>query len=298
MRNDLESLELDIKIGILDLQQNGFDLFLMSYCAVFGVELDKIKSPSLGEEIISEIQKLLSVNGDDEALAATLEAVKGLIENSKSNFQTIFDYKSMLLSKQRSLTSRNTYGDKDESKWIDFASKFAIDKLHGYSSLKSFVELYATPLQRRQLVQTGLIDMFGLYTRQMLTLILHFTEDENRTPTTGEEYEEVLREQIKNHFPTAHVETTPKSGDHGVDLIADINNTRIAIQAKYYTSSVGNAAVQEAHAGKGFCGADHAMVVCDTEFTRHAIELADKLGVYLETTQSYLKKIEMLVSQH
>ena len=100
MTHDIESLKLGIKIGILDLQQQGLDLFLMSYCSVFGVELEKIKSPSLGEEIISEIQSVLGANCDNETLAAALEAAGGMIENSKSNFQAIFDNKSMLLSIQ------------------------------------------------------------------------------------------------------------------------------------------------------------------------------------------------------
>jgi len=44
---------------------------------------------------------------------------------------------------------------------------------------------------------------------------------------------------------------------------------------------VGNAAVQEAIAGKAFVGADLAVVVSPAPFTRSAIELANVAGVRL-----------------
>ena len=37
------------------------------------------------------------------------------------------------------------------------------------------------------------------------------------------------------------------------------------------------------------------MVVCDSEFTRHAIELAEKLDVHLVTTNTYLERIEAIL---
>ena len=229
-------------------------------------------------------------------LTAVLEATLGMIENSCGNFQTVSNYQSMLFSKERSLVSRNIYGDVDHSKWVEFASKFSLDKLQGYDSLKRYMEIFASLEERYKLSQLGLADMFGLYTRQILALIKHFSdEDDLASPTTGEAYENLLRMQIEDRFPKAFVEATPKSGDHGVDLVVDISGTRIAIQAKYYKSSVGNAAVQEVHAGKGFCQADYAMVVCDSEFTRHAIELAEKLDVHLVTTNTYLERIEAIL---
>ena len=53
MKPDIEVTKVNIKIGVLDLQQKGLDLLLMAYCGVFGVELERIKSPTLGDEIIS-----------------------------------------------------------------------------------------------------------------------------------------------------------------------------------------------------------------------------------------------------
>lgn len=297
MASDIETTKLHIKVAIQDLQEKGFDLVLLAYCGVFDVELDLVRSTSLGDAIICAIQRMLGEESDEEMLAAVLEATQGMIDNSMVNLQTICDYQSMLSSKQRSLISRNVYGDIDEQKWADFASKFSVDKLKGYAPLKWYVEFRASHEARQRLRQVGLLDMFGVYTRQMLFLLKHFSREDSASPATGEEYEELLKQQISDRFPGAYVESTPKSGDQGVDLIVDIDEIRIAIQAKYFKSSVGNAAVQEVHAGKGYCQADYAMVVCDSDFTRHAIELAEKLGVCLETTQTYLNRIETILDR-
>lgn len=53
------------------------------------------------------------------------------------------------------------------------------------------------------------------------------------------------------------------------------------MQCKFYSGNVGNAAVQEVYAAKAFYDASHAAVICNTGFTRSAIELAGKLGILL-----------------
>lgn len=71
------------------------------------------------------------------------------------------------------------------------------------------------------------------------------------------------------------------SGDQGVDLIAERNGYRVAIQCKFYSSPVGNAAVQEVIAGKTFESATHAAVVSNATFTTAARQLASSAGVLL-----------------
>ena len=69
------------------------------------------------------------------------------------------------------------------------------------------------------------------------------------------------------------VETTKVTGDQGVDLVASKNGRSIAIQAKGYPSTtVGNKAVQEAHAGMGFYGCDVAVVITNSTYTSGARE--------------------------
>ena len=74
---------------------------------------------------------------------------------------------------------------------------------------------------------------------------------------------------------------TKRSGDQGIDIVADRGGVTVVIQCKKYSDPVGNGAVQEVHAGKGFLSADLGVVVSNAEFTRSAKELASVLGVLL-----------------
>jgi|688.fasta_scaffold271281_2 hypothetical protein len=70
------------------------------------------------------------------------------------------------------------------------------------------------------------------------------------------------------------VEQTGQSGDQGVDLVAVKNGRRIAVQAKGYSGSVGNSAVQEAFAGMAHYGCHGCAVVTNSSFTTAAVSLA------------------------
>jgi restriction system protein len=74
---------------------------------------------------------------------------------------------------------------------------------------------------------------------------------------------------------------TQASGDQGIDVVAEKNNFRLAIQCKKYSKPVGNKAVQEAYSGAAFYEADACAVVAPIEYTPAAIELAGSLGVHL-----------------
>ncbi len=56
---------------------------------------------------------------------------------------------------------------------------------------------------------------------------------------------------------------------------------KIVVQAKFYSSSVGNKAVQEVIASKSFYNADSCMVVTNNTFTSAALELAKVNNVKL-----------------
>lgn len=78
------------------------------------------------------------------------------------------------------------------------------------------------------------------------------------------------------------VERTGKSGDQGVDLIVSRDARRVAVQAKgYLNQSVGNGAVQQAHAGMGFYNCHAAAVVTNATFTSSARVLAERVGCRL-----------------
>lgn len=68
-------------------------------------------------------------------------------------------------------------------------------------------------------------------------------------------------------------------GDQGVDVIAEKNQTVVAIQTKCYKDPVGNTAVQEVVAGKALYNATEAIVVTNSTFTSSARRLAEANGV-------------------
>lgn len=97
---------------------------------------------------------------------------------------------------------------------------------------------------------------------------------------SGEEYELICCKKLKQHGFT-HVQTTPRTGDHGIDILAKRTGKKYAIQCKYYSSSVGNHAVQEAFSGCSYYGYDIPVVLTNNVFTQSAIDEARKLGVQL-----------------
>lgn len=77
------------------------------------------------------------------------------------------------------------------------------------------------------------------------------------------------------------VRETQKTADQGADLFVSRFGKTMVIQAKNYSGSVGNAAVQQAISAKAFYGCDEAMVVTNSYFTKSAKELAATAAVRL-----------------
>lgn len=75
--------------------------------------------------------------------------------------------------------------------------------------------------------------------------------------------------------------TTARTGDQGIDVLAERRRVRLVLQCKLYGRPVGNKAVQEALAGRVFAGATHAAVVSNQGYTKSARELAARTGVQL-----------------
>lgn len=77
------------------------------------------------------------------------------------------------------------------------------------------------------------------------------------------------------------VQTTPATGDQGVDLIATKGNTCLAVQVKGIAKSVGNRAVQEAFTGMAYYGCRSCVVVTNGAFTKGAVAVARRTGCRL-----------------
>jgi len=77
------------------------------------------------------------------------------------------------------------------------------------------------------------------------------------------------------------VERTKLSGDQGADLVVVKFGERMVVQAKCYSSKVGNSAIQEVVAAINHYHAGQGMVVTNNYFTRAAKELARSNRVQL-----------------
>lgn len=78
-------------------------------------------------------------------------------------------------------------------------------------------------------------------------------------------------------------EVTKKSGDQGVDILAEKDGEKWAIQTKRYElgKKISNKAVQEVHTGKGFYKCQRAAVLTNQFFTDSARQIADATNVIL-----------------
>lgn len=80
-----------------------------------------------------------------------------------------------------------------------------------------------------------------------------------------------------------NVEVTQGSGDQGVDILAEKDGIRYAIQCKCYSSDLGNSPVQEVSAGKMMpqYHCQVGAVITNRYFTKGAKDLADATGTLL-----------------
>ena len=96
------------------------------------------------------------------------------------------------------------------------------------------------------------------------------------------EYEEYVAEEMRQEGFT-DVDTTPKSGDFGADVLAKDGERKVCVQCKRYTPGhpVGVKAVQEIYSAKDYYGCDDAYIYTTSDYTRAAVEMANELGVIL-----------------
>ncbi len=85
---------------------------------------------------------------------------------------------------------------------------------------------------------------------------------------------------------------TSGSKDRGIDIIAERDGMKYAVQCKHYSSNVGNHAVQEAFSGKSIYNADVAVVLTNSYFTQQAEQDARTLCVELWNRSKLLNMIE------
>ena len=88
------------------------------------------------------------------------------------------------------------------------------------------------------------------------------------------------------------VNVTPSSGDHGVDIVAEKEGVKYAIQCKHYSSPVGNTPVQEVYAGRQYYNCHVGVVLTNSIYTKGAVELAKATNVLLWDSYKLYELIE------
>lgn len=111
----------------------------------------------------------------------------------------------------------------------------------------------------------------------------------------GHEFEYWCADLLKKlNYKNVHV--TPGSGDQGVDVLAEKDGIKYAIQCKCYSHDLGNTPVQEVNAGKTMYNCHVGVVMTNRYFTKGAKELASKTGVLLwdrDTLLSFLNSVSV-----
>lgn len=83
----------------------------------------------------------------------------------------------------------------------------------------------------------------------------------------------------KNGF--SNVKLTPASGDQGVDILAEKDGIRYAIQCKCYSSDLGNKPIQEVNTGRSIYRCQLGVVMTNRYFTNGAKDAAEATGILL-----------------
>lgn len=96
----------------------------------------------------------------------------------------------------------------------------------------------------------------------------------------GHDFEYFCAELLKkNGF--SNVSVTKASGDQGVDILAEKDGIKYAVQCKNYMSHLGNTPIQEVGTGKIYYNCHVGVVMTNSTFTQSAQELAKATGVLL-----------------
>ena len=194
------------------------------------------------------------------------------------------------------LVYQDEYGDINHSDIPTFKQKYFDSRLK--FKVESFLEGLTTYCDK-DWVYT--IDSISICDDELNTIISSVQLEDNRESISVEgldpyEYEAFCSNILNDSGWSAYV--TQGSGDQGVDVIAEKNNFKLAIQCKLYNSKVPNKAVQEVQAGKGFYGCDAGIVVSTAEYTKSSMQLAQSLGVFLASTETLVENAELLYDKH
>jgi restriction system protein len=207
----------------------------------------------------------------------------------------VMDHENTLRRKRRQLTVPNEYAGVDTSAWVNEAVAFLHQASRYYQDIfPQFEGLLEHALERGLFSSESYRD---LHSQMATTWPVRQIEDildaqalpespanarglEAIGAMTPIEFERLVAQRLTDWGWQAG--TTKRSGDQGVDVIAEKNGVSLVVQCKHTSARVGNGAVQEAVAGRGFENAHHAAVVTSGPgYTSSARQLAQMNNVTL-----------------
>ena len=163
--------------------------------------------------------------------------------------------------------------------------RFVDGRLNMEKIRKQFLKDYGEDLYsskfHRMIPSTGLQIRFKNHIIEFIESIAK--QSDPKTLGNAAQRGQVAEESVL-HLLTAlgfQVQKTPASADQGVDLLAERDGVRIAVQVKDWQKPVGNAAVMEVHSGQSYYDCTKAAVFSFSGFTDSAAELAARTGTTL-----------------
>ncbi len=180
------------------------------------------------------------------------------------------------------VTTVDEYGFVDSRKWLDEKRRFVTTVIS--RTLRDEIDCNAGQIETL-LWGLGLRPLSDM-TFDILSAYIEEVVDRAATSTEpvlvsdGHAYEHFVAEMFRKAGVRATV--TQGSGDNGADiLLVTADGETLVAQCKWYTSPVGNKAVQEVYSAMGIYDASQAWVVTNSSYTVAAKAAANKLGVLL-----------------
>jgi HJR/Mrr/RecB family endonuclease len=197
-------------------------------------------------------------------------------------------YASKLISKRRQLEYTDYYGDFNLDPWFHELDRFIERRLRVLQEAAEDIPEVIRNMAKKVKAENCLIfdELVCLnlpiddFTREAICDLEEAEEIQGvEKPKDAKEYEIFVGKSFKdNGWQVQHVGGT---GDQGADLIVTKDDMKAVVQCKFYRNTVGNSAVQEAHAAKLFYGVDAAIVVASSDFTLSCRQLAESCDVLL-----------------
>lgn len=250
-------------------------------------------SDIISEELnVNEFEVLINIVNDYEE--DSIECVKYL-------FETIgLDINKLIVES----TQETLYRDFDNiyrTPGFDYLMKENMVDIFFVSYLPYFL-IQKTSMKKWMLTlfeQDDFLEKINIYLkkseilRKAKTPKIEIFKDRYRNIDTGEEFEIFLKELYEELG--FQVTLTPTTGDQGADLIIEKHGVKSVIQAKFYSSSVGNSAVQEVIGAIGFYNANKGIVITNNTFTKSAKELAKANNIHLVNGNSLITIMETVI---